>query len=309
MAINDNIRALRLKNRLSQEKLGEMLGVSGQAVSKWEQGITSPDISLLPLLAESFGVTIDSLFAGVQTRKFPGYRGERGELYATYTHENGTEEDFKKAADAYSELILNGKATAEDYVSYGALHRVRAFRDIEKALYYYRRAITEFNDKRDIHWMAAHQCITNLLLDLGRIEEAVEEKRGWCDQEPDCAWAHVSYSNALECAGRLEEAWAEAEEALKLAPKDCNVQTLAGDLCGKLGRCDEAIEHWTRAYELDPTCISCLFSKAEMFAKNGQKEKAVAQYEEILRWLEENGYNMELEGEYPRQRIAEIVGE
>lgn len=309
MAINDNIRALRLKKRLSQEKLGEMLGVSGQAVSKWEQGITSPDIALLPILAESFGVTIDSLFAGVQTRKFPGYRGERGELYANYTHENGTEEDFRKAAEAYSERILNGKATAEDYVDYGALHRVRAFRDIKKALFYYRRAIAEFDDQRDIQWMAAHQCITNLLLELGRIDEAIEEHRRWRDREPDCAWAHVAYSYALDCAGRLEEAWAEAKEALKLDTEDCNVQTLAGDLCGKLGRCDEAIEHWAKAYELDPACISCLFSKAEMFAQNGQKEKAVAQFEEILRWLEENGYNMELEGEYPRKRIAEIMGE
>ena len=77
MTINENIRALRLKNRLSQEKLGELLGVSGQAVSKWEQTLTSPDISLLPMLAEVFGVTIDALFEGVQVRKFPGYQGKK----------------------------------------------------------------------------------------------------------------------------------------------------------------------------------------------------------------------------------------
>lgn len=38
MTISDNIRSLRLKKRLSQEKLEELLNVSGQAVSKWEQG-------------------------------------------------------------------------------------------------------------------------------------------------------------------------------------------------------------------------------------------------------------------------------
>ena len=73
MLISSNIRSLRLQKHLSQEKLGELLGVSAQAVSKWEQGITSPDISLLPLLAECFGVTIDSLFQGVPARKYPGY--------------------------------------------------------------------------------------------------------------------------------------------------------------------------------------------------------------------------------------------
>lgn len=40
MKLNENIRTLRLKQRLSQEKLGELLGVSGQAVSKWEQGVS-----------------------------------------------------------------------------------------------------------------------------------------------------------------------------------------------------------------------------------------------------------------------------
>jgi len=309
MTINENIRALRLKNRLSQEKLGELLGVSGQAVSKWEQTLTSPDISLLPMLAEVFGVTIDALFEGVQARKFPGYQGKKGELFAAYTHEGGTEEDFRKASDCYGEIILSGSATAEDYLCYGMLHRVRGMRDIEKALYFYRKLISDFNDKRDIHWMAAHQAITNLLTDMGRIEEAVKEHKKWRDTEPDCAWAHVSYSYALECAGDLKEALEEIELALKLDANDCNAQTAAGDLCGKLGRCEEAIAHWTKAYELDPTCISCLFSKAEMFAQNGQKAQAVETFEEILNWLEANGYDMELEGTYPRQRIAEILGE
>lgn len=39
MTLNENIRNLRLEKKLSQEKLGELLGVSAQAVSKWEQGI------------------------------------------------------------------------------------------------------------------------------------------------------------------------------------------------------------------------------------------------------------------------------
>lgn len=40
MTMNENIRKLRLQKRLSQERLGEMLGVSAQAVSKWEQGVS-----------------------------------------------------------------------------------------------------------------------------------------------------------------------------------------------------------------------------------------------------------------------------
>lgn len=305
MTMNEKIKNLRLQKRLSQESLGELLGVSAQAVSKWEQGITSPDISLVPIIADCFGVTIDSLFEGMSKRRFPGYGGERQELLAIYESSEGTDEDFKRAADAYSEVILSGKAEAEDYLYYGILHRVRAHRDIEKALYYYRRAIAESKDKHDLQWMAAHQTLTNLLVDLGRVEEAVEEHRKWCEEEPDMAWAHVSYSYALDRAGRLDKAWQELEIALRLDPKDMNVLTAAGDLCARLGRYDEAIVYWDSVSK-DSTSISHLFSKAEMLAKIGEKEKAIRQYEEILEWLEDQGYNMELESVYPLRRIEEL---
>lgn len=306
MAINDNIRSLRLRKRLSQERLGELLNVSGQAVSKWEQGITSPDISLLPALAECFGVTIDSLFQGTDARRYPGYGNERNELLALYTGEGGTDEDFRRASDAFGEVILKGMATTEDYVSYGILHQTRSRRDAEIALHYYHRAIEEGNGKRDLSWMLAHQQITNMLAQLGRLEDAVSEHRSWCDAEPECAWAHVSYAYALSRAGRLEEAYAEVAEALYLAPDDGNVQTMAGDLCAQTGRYDEALSHWDRAFVCEPSSISCLFSKAELFASVGQPDKAIAQFEEILVWLREHGFNMEVESAHPRQRIEEL---
>lgn len=62
MEMGNKIRALRYKASMTQEELAEELGVSAQAVSKWENGVTMPDISLLPALAEVFGVSIDELF-------------------------------------------------------------------------------------------------------------------------------------------------------------------------------------------------------------------------------------------------------
>jgi len=47
---------------LTQERFGEMLGVSNQAVSKWESGAALPDVMLLPRIAEIFGITIDELY-------------------------------------------------------------------------------------------------------------------------------------------------------------------------------------------------------------------------------------------------------
>ena len=68
----------------------------------------------------------------------------------------------------------------------------------------------------------------------------------------------------------------------------------------------EAIGYWDRAYEADSSSISCLFSKAEAYVQMGKAEKAVAQYEEILGWLQARGYDMKLESEHPMRRIEEI---
>lgn len=56
------IRTLRLERQMTQAQLANELGVQYQTVSKWETGITGPDIATLPHLADLFGITIDELF-------------------------------------------------------------------------------------------------------------------------------------------------------------------------------------------------------------------------------------------------------
>ncbi len=66
MTIGKRIAMLRRQKELKQDDLAEMLGVSPQAVSKWENDQTCPDISLLPKLAQILGVTVDELLSGKQ---------------------------------------------------------------------------------------------------------------------------------------------------------------------------------------------------------------------------------------------------
>lgn len=61
MTIGNNIKRLRLNKGVTQEQLGEFLGVSGQAVSKWENESALPDILTLPKLADFFGISIDEV--------------------------------------------------------------------------------------------------------------------------------------------------------------------------------------------------------------------------------------------------------
>ena len=59
--IGDNIKRLRAERSVTQERLAEYLGVSAQAVSRWESEVFYPDLEALPGIASYFGVTIDSL--------------------------------------------------------------------------------------------------------------------------------------------------------------------------------------------------------------------------------------------------------
>lgn len=58
---SENIKKLRKERQLTQETLAEYLGVSFQAVSKWERGEGYPDITTLPVISTFFGVTLDDL--------------------------------------------------------------------------------------------------------------------------------------------------------------------------------------------------------------------------------------------------------
>ena len=62
MLIGDKIRMLRKNKGITQQQLAEELAISAQSVSKWENHVSVPDISLLPVIARYFGITMDELF-------------------------------------------------------------------------------------------------------------------------------------------------------------------------------------------------------------------------------------------------------
>lgn len=88
--LGENLKELRRKRNLTQEKLAEFLGVSFQAVSKWERGDTYPDIALLPEIASFFKVSVDELL-GVNRAE-----NEREILKCLEEYDNLTDTDLKK---------------------------------------------------------------------------------------------------------------------------------------------------------------------------------------------------------------------
>ena len=62
MELKSKLKELRISRNMTQEAVADHLGVSSQTVSKWERGLLSPDIALLPKIALLFKCSIDSLF-------------------------------------------------------------------------------------------------------------------------------------------------------------------------------------------------------------------------------------------------------
>ena len=99
MNIGNKIKELRKQRGITQEQLADSIGVSFQAVSKWENNIALPDIALAPALASYFGVSMDVLLDfNLQEIE------DEGEIYETIEDvwpDYPTKEDFLFNEDEY----------------------------------------------------------------------------------------------------------------------------------------------------------------------------------------------------------------
>ena len=112
--IANRLRQMRNKNNLSQEELAAKMGVSRQAVSKWERAEASPDTENLILLAKLYGVSIDELLntgissepsnSGVSLKK-DDY-GYRGEPVREAVPENYTEKEIYPGASVHESTSI-----------------------------------------------------------------------------------------------------------------------------------------------------------------------------------------------------------
>ena len=86
MSIADRILTLRKSKGMSQEQLAEAMGVSRQAVSKWESEQASPDPEKIIAMSEIFGVTTDYLLKGIEPEKEAEKTEEKKEEKPEDTH-------------------------------------------------------------------------------------------------------------------------------------------------------------------------------------------------------------------------------
>ena len=115
ICLGENVRSLRVAKGITQEQFGYEMGVSAQAVSRWENGATYPDITMLPMIADFFDVTLDELMGRGRELE----TNER-EAFFKSTREMYNHGEIVDVLEAYDKMIhkhpndpylLHGKAT------------------------------------------------------------------------------------------------------------------------------------------------------------------------------------------------------
>lgn len=155
MEIGNKIKQLRYKSGLTQEQLAEKIGVSAQSVSKWENSITMPDITLLPLLAEEFGVSIDDLFDLTTEQKLRRIENRME------TEEELSSDIFKEYEDFLKNQLLENEDKTRVISLLAHLYHHRMQSDAQRVRKYAHEAICAKPEKKDCQWLlqiAEGQC-------------------------------------------------------------------------------------------------------------------------------------------------------
>lgn len=108
--LGEKIRSLRKARNISQEVLAQYLGVSFQAISKWENGDTMPDVTMIPAIAAFFDISTDELFDFNRIQMEQKVQNACWEIAEyRYSQPEKAEEDLRKLLRQYpgNEIILN----------------------------------------------------------------------------------------------------------------------------------------------------------------------------------------------------------
>lgn len=153
MNLGNKIKVLRLKAGATQEMLANKLGVSCQSVSKWENDVCAPDITLLPKISEFFGVTIDELFDLSVEQKL--HRIENMLDYETELSDSDfreTERFLTEQLETY-DVAHPERPNGRIYSFLAHLYNHRVTSDSKKVSEYARRAMRLHPELKEDQWL------------------------------------------------------------------------------------------------------------------------------------------------------------
>lgn len=276
MDIGKNIKKLRMEKNVKQEELAEYLGVSFQAVSKWETGSSVPDIALLPNLAVFFGVTIDELFRMPEEAEF-----ERMENM--FWHERRIPaETFDYCVRFLERVMQNDPKNVRAYCCMAELYNHRAVYDHELAGEYAKKAL-ELAPEEKRGWVAYLEANNGVCGDewYDNHFEVIEYFKEFLVKNPgNYQGLYAVIENMLDDK-RFDEAVPYIEQ-IRTAAKTHQYETYMGDVMFGRGDLEKALEYWNSAVEHFPERWQAYCDRADRFKKLGRYEEALADYEKCF---------------------------
>lgn len=337
MNIGKKIRSLRLQKSVTQEELAGHLSISAQAVSKWENEVTTPDIQLLPELSAFFGVTIDELFdvaAVTHLERIENMLQVKKVL---------SKVEYDYAQDFLKENIQNSEYRGKCLNLLAELHNHEAVMHSERGEYYAKEALKENPTWKDNHtallW-AQHGTIADW--NFSNHHKRIAYYQQFVKENPGYARGYMYLLDELIADGRLKEA-VDVLLEMKKAEDDCRVRMYEGQIAWARGEQEKAYSIWddmakqepdnwlVYAYAADRYAADCRYQEAVELNKKayllqpspkyidayecishiyeimGDYEKAVDALEEVIHTLEQEWHITEGEAvDRPHREIARL---
>ena len=319
MEIGAKIKQLRYKSGLTQEQLAARLNISAQSVSKWETGVAMPDITLLPMLAGEFGVSVDELFdltaeqklcrienrmeveeefsldifreyeefLKTQLTEYTDKARVLGVLAGLYHHR--MQADAKKVSKYAREAIKlrPEKKECQWYLDMAEGHAMWDWDDVEHsaAIDFYKEVIRE--DKETPGTPLPYYYLMDNLLADHRTKEAAEYLEKFQTLPAHKPFMAVVYRAHIALA-EFDEKRADGiiENGLELYADNGGFLFEAAQYYAKKCRYSRALELYERSWVAEekekPRYTSALYGMLKIYGIMGDKKKMIATYDRIL---------------------------
>ena len=267
--IGEKIKKLRRDKGMSQSELAEKLGVTSQAISKWEKDISQPDIQTLPNIAACFGVAIDDLFEYSKEKKYEKISN---------TLEFNRDITAKEFLDMENFLKSEIDLKPDNYKPINLLADMyRVWVEIleKKSFDYAKRALELKPNSKDNMTLIFHALHgKNHDWNIGSHKASIDFWKKILKAEPKNVRAYLYLLDDLMDAGRLSEAKEILAEA-RTVSKDTLYDTYEVQIEEIENGFASVIDKYKALAEKYPKDWRVLFHVANQFAQNEHYEEAI----------------------------------
>ncbi|MEI6578185.1 MAG: helix-turn-helix domain-containing protein [Eubacteriales bacterium] len=264
LKIGTVIKRLRTEKGITQDELANYIGISFQAISKWENDVNTPDISLLPKLAVFFGVTIDDLFSIDDTDHFERIDKMLQDEYII------SDDNFIYAERYLKGILAENPNNSEALKRLARLHQHRSNRDLLAMGRYAEQGLSISPFDKDLHGLLV-------------------QTRTW-RQEPDrlIDFYETFVGNYPSCSFVIEilinayiknRYFDKARKLISQAGSLTIYKLFEGDIELQMGNQKAAKKLWDEVACLNPSDGAILFQVAERYKQIEEYDIAVKYYE------------------------------